>query len=61
LSGDYAFKTERGYGAHLPDLPRCVAAGATLEEPTDLFRGDTRMHLAAMAEEGEDSAAHDER
>jgi len=38
-------KTDTGYSAHVPDLPGCVAAGATLEETTDLIRGAIRMHL----------------
>ena len=46
-------KTETGYSAHVPDLRGCVAAGATLEETTDLIRGAVRMHLAGMAEDGE--------
>jgi predicted RNase H-like HicB family nuclease len=46
-------KTETGYSGHVPDLPGCVAAGATLEETTDLIRGAVRMHLAGMAEDGE--------
>src|SRR3954452_23193827 len=39
-------KTETGYSAHVPDLPGCVAAGATLEETAELMRGAIRMHLA---------------
>jgi predicted RNase H-like HicB family nuclease len=46
-------KTATGYSAHVPDLPGCVAAGATLEETTDLIREAVRMHLAGMAEDGE--------
>jgi predicted RNase H-like HicB family nuclease len=46
-------KTDTGYSAHVPDLPGCVAAGATLEETTGLIRGAIRMHLAGMAEDGE--------
>ena len=46
-------KTETGYSGHVPDLPGCVAGGATLEETTDLIRGAVRMHLAGMAEDGE--------
>jgi predicted RNase H-like HicB family nuclease len=45
-------KTDTGYGPHVPDLPGCVAAGATLEETTDLIRGAIRMHLAGIAEDG---------
>jgi predicted RNase H-like HicB family nuclease len=32
-------KTDTGYSAYVPDLPGCVAAGATLEETTGLIRG----------------------
>ena len=46
-------KTETGYSGYVPDLPGCVAAGATLEEATELIRGAIRMHLAGMAEDGE--------
>jgi len=46
-------KTATGYSAHVPDLPGCVAAGATLEDTTDLIREAVRMHLAGMAEDGE--------
>ena len=31
-------KTETGYSAHVPDLPGCVAAGATFEETASLMR-----------------------
>jgi predicted RNase H-like HicB family nuclease len=46
-------KTGSGYSAHVPDLPGCVAAGATLAETADLIRGAIRMHLAGRAEDGE--------
>ena len=46
-------KTDTRYSAHVPDLPGCVAAGATLEETTDLIRGAIRMHLAGIAEDGD--------
>lgn len=52
----YAFlleKTRPGYSAHVPDLPACVAAGSSLEEPTELIRRAIRMHLARMVEDGE--------
>ena len=47
-------KTGTGYSAHVPDLPGCAAAGSTLEETTELIRGAIRMHLAGMAEDGEE-------
>lgn len=46
-------QTGTGYSAHVPDLPGCVAAGATLEETTELIREAIGMHLAGMVEDGE--------
>ena len=46
-------KTNTGYSAHVPDLPGCVAAGATLEETAELMRKAIQMHLAGMREDGE--------
>jgi predicted RNase H-like HicB family nuclease len=46
-------KTETGYSAHVPDLPGCVAAGATFEETASLMRKAIQMHLAGMQEDGE--------
>ena len=46
-------KTSTGYSAYLPDLPGCVAAGATLEEMKELIRGAVAMHLEAMREDGD--------
>jgi len=47
-------KTGTGYSAHVPDLPGCAAAGSTLEETTELIRGAIRMHLAGIAEDGDE-------
>ena len=46
-------RTDTGYSAHAPDLPGCVAAGATLEETAALMRRAIQMHLAGMREDGE--------
>jgi predicted RNase H-like HicB family nuclease len=46
-------QTNTGYSAHVPDLPGCVAAGATLAETSELMREAIRMHLAGMREDGE--------
>jgi predicted RNase H-like HicB family nuclease len=46
-------KTDTGYSAEVPDLPGCVAAGATLAETSELMREAIRMHLAGMREDGE--------
>jgi Uncharacterized conserved protein len=41
-------KNETGCSAHVPDLPGCVAARATLEETTDMIRSAIRMHVAGI-------------
>ena len=41
------------WGAYLPDLPGCVAAGRTLEETRELMRSAMEMHLRAMREDGD--------
>ena len=46
-------KTENGYGAHVPDLPGCVAAGDTVEDTEQLIREAIELHLEAMREDGD--------
>lgn len=46
-------KTRTGYSAYVPDLPGCVATGATLEETEKLMREAIALHLEAMREGGE--------
>jgi predicted RNase H-like HicB family nuclease len=46
-------RTETGFSAYVPDLPGCVAAGATFDETTDLMRRAIQMHLAGMREDGD--------
>jgi len=46
-------KTGTGYSAYVPDLPGCVAAGATLAETADLIRSGIEVHLNAMREDGD--------
>jgi predicted RNase H-like HicB family nuclease len=46
-------KTSNGYSAHIPDLPGCIAAGATLEETQKLIREAVEMHLEGMREDGD--------
>ena len=46
-------KTETGYGAWVPDLPGCVAAGSTLEETRRLIREAIQLHLESLREHGE--------
>jgi len=46
-------KTRTGYSAYVPDLPGCVAGGATFEETADLIRGAIALHLETMREDGD--------
>lgn len=46
-------QTDTGYSAYVPDLPGCIAAGATLRETEDLMRGAMEMHLAGLREDGD--------
>ena len=46
-------ETPTGFSAYLPDLPGCVAAGATRREVQRLIRSAVEMHLEGMREDGE--------
>lgn len=45
-------KGETSYGAYVPDLPGCVAAGETLEEVEQLIREAIQFHIEGLREEG---------
>ena len=40
------------WGAYVPDLPGCVAAGATREEALELIQEAIEFHLDGMKENG---------
>lgn len=46
-------QTETGYSAYVPDLPGCIAAGATLQETVRLMEEAVRIHLDAMRRDGD--------
>lgn len=46
-------KSETGYGAHIPDLPGCIAVGKTREEVLKLIREGVELHIQALRESGE--------
>ena len=46
-------KTRNSYGAHVPDLPGCIAVGETREEALQLIQEAIEFHLDGMREEGE--------
>ena len=46
-------KGPTSYGAYLPDLPGCIAAGDTYEETETLIREAVGYHLELMREHGD--------
>ena len=46
-------KTPNNYSAYVPDLPGCVATGATREEVERNIREAIELHLEGMRREGE--------
>ena len=52
----YLVIVEKGpssYGAHVPDLPGCVAVGETKDEVLTLIRETIEFHLEGMKQDGE--------
>jgi len=47
-------KTKTGFSAYLPDLPGCVATGATREETTKNIREAIEFHIEGMIADGKD-------
>jgi predicted RNase H-like HicB family nuclease len=45
-------RAERNYAAYVPDLPGCVATGATVEEVEQLLREAIELHVAGLREDG---------
>jgi predicted RNase H-like HicB family nuclease len=46
-------KGEKGYGAYVPDLPGCIAAGDTKEEVKKLIHEAIEFHIEGLREDGE--------
>lgn len=52
----YLVVVEKGptsYGAHVPDLPGCIAAGETKEEALTLIREAIELHLEDLKDQGQ--------
>jgi len=52
----YLVVVEKGpssYGAHVPDLPGCIAAGETKEEVLSLIREAIEFHIESLKQEGQ--------
>ena len=45
-------RTDRNNGAHVPDLPGCVATGQTLDETLRLLHEAMEMHVRGLEEDG---------
>ncbi len=45
-------KSRSGFGAYSPDLPGCVAVGATRREVKKLLREAMSLHLKGLKEDG---------
>lgn len=46
-------KTERNYSAYVPDLPGCIATGATVAEVEVAIREAIAMHIEGLLDDGE--------
>ena len=45
-------KAQGNFSAYVPDLPGCVATGATISEVESQVREAVEFHLAGMREDG---------
>ncbi len=46
-------KGEASYGAHVPDLPGCIAVGQSREEVLGLIREAIELHIEGLRDAGE--------
>jgi predicted RNase H-like HicB family nuclease len=46
-------KGQSGFGAYVPDLPGCVAAGESRREVLKLIRDAVKLHIEALRESGQ--------
>ena len=46
-------KAPKSFGAYVPDLPGCIAAGESREEVLTLIREAIEIHLEGLKEEGQ--------
>jgi predicted RNase H-like HicB family nuclease len=45
-------KAAKNYSTYVPDLPGCVATGATVEETEQLIREAIEFHLSGLRNDG---------
>ena len=46
-------KNENGFGAYVPDLPGCIAAGGTRDEVITLIQGAIEFHIDGLKRSGD--------
>ena len=46
-------KGEASYGAHVPDLPGCIAVGQSREKVLKLIREAIELHIEGLRDAGE--------
>jgi predicted RNase H-like HicB family nuclease len=46
-------KGKAGYGAHVPDLPGCIAVGGSRREVLKLIREAIELHIESLRESGQ--------
>ncbi|MGH9175433.1 MAG: type II toxin-antitoxin system HicB family antitoxin [Vicinamibacterales bacterium] len=44
-------QTDRNFSAYVPDLPGCIATGATVEDVEDNIRAAIAMHIDGLIED----------
>ena len=45
-------KTDSNFAAYVPDLPGCIATGASIEETEQLIQIAIKFHLDGLREDG---------
>jgi predicted RNase H-like HicB family nuclease len=45
-------RADKNYSGYVPDLPGCVATGATVEETEQSLREAIELHLTGLREDG---------
>ncbi len=45
-------KTDTNFAAYVPDLPGCIATGATVEETEQSIQAAIKFHLDGLREDG---------
>jgi predicted RNase H-like HicB family nuclease len=54
-------KAEGNFSAYVPDLPGCIATGASIEDVEQQIREAIQVHIEGMREDGEEIPAPSSR